>query len=79
MRALAIVPLLLSALPAYAQHEGHSQAQMQDHSQHRMEVQPASPGAMPASPLPEPTAEERAAAFPDLGGMDMSTHMQENP
>jgi copper resistance protein B len=30
-------------------------------------------------PLPSPTPEERAAAFPDLGDMDMSLHMDDNP
>ena len=79
MKALAIVSLLAFALPAYAQHEGHSQTQMQDHSQHQMEAEPASPTPASDSSLPEPTAEARAAAFPDLGGMDMSTHMQDNP
>lgn len=79
MKAFAIIPLLLFALPAHAQHEGHSQAQMQDHSQHQMEAEPASPTPTSDSSLPEPTAEERAAAFPDLGGMDMSEHMQDNP
>lgn len=77
MKKLAIIPLLLSALPAYAQHEGHGQAQ--DHLQHQMQAQPASRATTPDPTLPEPTAEEREAAFPDLAGMDMGEHMQENP
>lgn len=37
--------------------------------------------AKPPSPpaLPPPTAEERARAFPDLGGMDMREHMDDDP
>jgi copper resistance protein B len=38
----------------------------------------ARPGAAPTA-LPPPTPEELAAAFPDLGGMDMSLHMDDNP
>lgn len=33
----------------------------------------------PAHTLPPPTAEERAAAFPDLHGMDMRDHMDDDP
>ena len=76
----ALVPLLLAlfALPVHAQHEGHGQtAPPQDHSQHAIPTMPAAPPT--DSPFPEPTAEERAAAFPDLGGMDMRDHMDENP
>ncbi|HJR73612.1 MAG TPA: copper resistance protein B [Luteimonas sp.] len=62
---------------AFAQHEGHAGM---DHSQmgHAM---PAAEQAQPAqpSPLPPPTAEERAAAFPDLHGMDMRDHMDDDP
>ena len=77
MKTLAIALSALLALPAYAQHAGHAQP-VQDHSQHPMEAEREQPQATP-SPFPEPTAEERAAAFPDLGGMDMSDHMEENP
>ena len=59
MKAFVIIPLLAFALPAYAQHEGHSQAQRQDHSQHQMQAEPASPTATPDSSLPGPTPEER--------------------
>jgi len=38
----------------------------------------AAHGPVPAS-LHSPTPEERAAAFPDLGGMDMSLHMDDQP
>lgn len=74
-----LTPLLLAlfALPALAQHEGHGQAAAQDHSHHPMPTKLAAPAS--DSPFPEPTAEERAAAFPDLGGMDMSDHMVEDP
>lgn len=75
----ALIPLLLAlfALPAHAQHEGHGQPAPQDHSQHQM---PATPVPQPTDSLfPEPSAEERAAAFPDLGDMDMREHMVENP
>lgn len=78
MKALTIALLTSFALPAYAQHEGHGQPAPQDHSQHQVETKPEEPQAAP-SPFPEPTAEERAAAFPDLGGMDMRDHMEDNP
>jgi copper resistance protein B len=78
MKAIAPLLLVLLALPALAQHEGHGQQPApQDHSQHSM---PTAPIPQPNdSPFPQPTAEERAAAFPDLGGMDMRDHMDENP
>jgi copper resistance protein B len=69
------MPLLLAlaAMPVHAQHEHHQPS-----------PQPApapkpSPAPAPAPESPEPTAAERAAAFPDLGGMDMRDHMQEDP
>ncbi|NDK37447.1 copper resistance protein B [Pseudoxanthomonas gei] len=75
MKSPFVIPLLaLFAVPAHAQHAGHVQPAPQDHAQHQ------APASQPApSPFPEPTAEERAAAFPDLGDMDMSAHMQEDP
>jgi copper resistance protein B len=74
MKTLIALSLALFALPAHAQHDGHGQPAPQDHSQHQM------PASQPVDSLfPEPTAEERAAAFPDLGGMDMRDHMVENP
>ena len=77
MKLLIVLTLLLFAMPAHAQHEGHGQAPVVDHSQHQM---PATSQPMQAaSPFPEPTAEERAAAFPDLGDMDMRDHMVEDP
>lgn len=78
MKAFATLLLASLALPAHAQHEGHGQQPaVQDHSQHSM---PTTPVPQPDdSPFPQPTAEERAAAFPDLGGMDMSEHMVEDP
>ncbi|MEO6102513.1 MAG: copper resistance protein B [Pseudoxanthomonas sp.] len=75
MRTPVIALLLALAWPAHGQHAGHTPTTpVQDHSQHA-----PPPPATDASPFPEPTAEERAAAFPDLGGMDMSTHMVEDP
>jgi copper resistance protein B len=71
--------------PATAQqhqhgHEEHGQQEQQEQHGHDHSQQAKPPaGTVNASPFPEPTAEERAAAFPDLGGMDMSTHMQEDP
>ena len=71
---------------AWAQHEGHDMSQMQDMSnmpgmsaeEHaRMMQQAEVPSPSPA--LPPPTAEERARAFPDLGGMDMRDHMDDDP
>ena len=75
MKTIAILALSVFApLPALAQHEGHD---MQDHSMHATTPAPTAPAG--DSPFPEPTATQRAAAFPDLGGMDMSAHMQEDP
>ncbi len=77
-----IVACLLASLaaPAFAQHEGHAGM---DHSQmgHAMPAPEQAKPAKPAqpSPLPPPTAEERAAAFPDLHGMDMRDHMDDDP
>ncbi len=83
MKTLLALTAVLLALPAHAQHQGHPQSAPQDHSQHPLPAKaalPSMPAPMPIdSPFPEPTAEERAAAFPDLGGMDMSDHMQEDP
>lgn len=44
-----------------------------DHSSHERQNTSAPP------PLPPPTAEELATAFPDLHGMDMREHMDEDP
>ena len=64
------------------QHEGHDMSSMQDMSgmsaeEHAWMLQAPSPVPSPA--LPPPTAEERARAFPDLGGMDMREHMDDDP
>ena len=62
------------------EHEGHQPAPEtpRDHAGHA-----AHPGHTPRQappPLPAPTAAERAAAFPpDLEGMDMRAHMDDNP
>lgn len=37
------------------------------------------PAPRPSTVLPEPTAADRAAAFPDLGGMDAAAMMPEDP
>lgn len=68
-RALPLL-LALAAMPVLAQHEHH---------QPSPQPVPVAPPPPAASELPEPTAAERAAAFPDLGGMDMRDHMQEDP
>lgn len=74
--------LAIVAFPVWAQHGDH---------EHPPATAPAKPGtadtaARPAPttpsppPLPEPTAAERAAAFPaDLEGMDMRGHMDDAP
>ena len=79
MKTLSTLLLALFALPAQAQHEGHGQPALQDHSQHQMPTMPTQAPQPTNSPFPEPTTEERAAAFPDLGGMDMRDHMEEDP
>ncbi|SEL10620.1 copper resistance protein B [Pseudoxanthomonas sp. GM95] len=74
-------------------HAGHAMpAGMSMESMPGMDMPMAAPGAPPMdhnahhghsapmpAPLPAPTMEKRAAAFPDLGGMDMSLHMDDNP
>lgn len=55
-----------------------------DHSAHAgqpMPEQPPSVSPSPSSPsaLPPPTAEARAAAFPELHGMSMEAHMDDDP
>jgi copper resistance protein B len=92
-RVLASVCLLATAAPAWAQHaehpspspvpaghEGHDMSSMQDMSgmsaeEHARMMRVQSPSPV----LPPPTAEERAHAFPDLGGMDMRNHMDDDP
>ena len=73
MNPSRVLPLLLvfAALPVHAQHEHHQPSPQP--------VPAEKPSPAPASGLPEPTAAERAAAFPDLGAMDMRDHMQEDP
>ena len=73
------IACLLIASPAFAQHAGH------DHGQHPPMAMPApTPSETPAKTalpgfIPPPTPEEITAAFPDLHGMDMSSHMREDP
>ncbi|WP_162615893.1 copper resistance protein B [Solilutibacter oculi] len=73
------IACLLTASPAFAQHAGH------DHGQHPPMAMPApTPSEAPAKTalpdfIPPPTPEEITAAFPDLHGMDMSSHMREDP
>ena len=72
--ALATAILLSLAGPASAQqhrHSGHAQP-ARDADAHSHHVAP--------SPLPSPTAAERAAAFPaDFEAMDMRAHMDDDP
>lgn len=95
MKSFAIASLtgvLAVAAPAFAQHDAHthhvqdaSPAQEAHAPAHAHHGQPtladASQPSLPSpSPLPAPTAAERAAAFPaDLEGMDMRGHMDDNP
>jgi copper resistance protein B len=85
MKRPALACLLAFVAPAaWAQHEGHDMSQMQDmpgmgaEEHARMMQQQAQPPS-PSPALPAPTAEERAHAFPDLGGMDMRDHMDDDP
>ncbi len=79
MPFLAVFLLALAALPTQAQHAGHDQHAMQAPSKQDAVV----PAPKDAAPLPDfipaPTAEDMAAAFPDMHGMDMSDHMIEAP
>ncbi len=75
--ALALLPAF--AAPAFAQHAGHDTPLMTGMSTegHASMARAQSPPSDPALPLP--TAEERARAFPDLGGTDMREHMDDDP
>ena len=65
---------------AWARHEGHDMSQMQDMPGMSAEEHARMMQARAPSPaLPPPSAEERAHAFPDLGGMDMRDHMEDDP
>ena len=84
--ALFAVVAFGAALPASAQHDGHVHHHAQDASPapaaatHADQSHAATATQSPPSPFPTPTAAERAAAFPaDLEGMDMRTHMDDNP
>jgi len=83
-RTPALACMLAFAAPtAWAQHAGHDMPQTQgmpgmsaeEHARMMQQARPPSPS--PA--LPPPTAEERARAFPDPGGMDMRDHMDDDP
>jgi copper resistance protein B len=83
-RIPALACMLAVAAPtAWAQHAGHDMPQTQympgmgaeEHARMLQQSRPPSPS--PA--LPPPTAEERARAFPDLGGMYMRDHMDDDP
>ena len=75
--------------PVVAQHADHAPpAPAVEHSEHTEHAAPAPPArpsehadhvAPPAAPADAATADERAAAFPDLGGMRMGDMMLENP
>ena len=73
-RTPALACMLAFAAPtAWAQHAGHDMPQTQ--GMPGMSAEEPSPSPAP----PPPTAEERARAFPDLGGMDMRDHMDDDP
>ena len=89
---LAFVAPVVSA--QHADHSQHAMptAHTNDHDMSQMHDMSNMPGmsaeeharmmqqAAPPSPvLPPPTPEERAHAFPDLGGMDMRDHMDDDP
>ena len=67
---LRFAPMLLAclAIPAHAQHEHHHPT---------AQAQAASPA--PSQEYPALTPEQHKAAFPDLGGMDMRGHMDDDP
>jgi copper resistance protein B len=87
--AASITVAACTTLPAFAQHDAHAHhtqgaAPEQETDAHAHHGYPAPADAsqkLPTpSPFPTPTAAERAAAFPpELEGMDMRTHMDDNP
>ncbi len=66
LRCLFVLALMAISSP--------SAMAMEDHSQHRGMMHTAKE-EQPTTAMPEPTDEERAAAFPDLGGMDLRQMM----
>lgn len=81
-RECMLLVFMLASLPASAQHAGHA------HHEPKQPSVPVTRAAVdeenpPRAPLPDfiqaPTAQDRADAFPDLHGMDMSAHMREDP
>jgi copper resistance protein B len=94
MKALAaVLAAAFASTPVHAQHHAHAAQPadtMQAHGGHAPATQaldehaahaghPA-PAAQAPSPYPAPTAAERAAAFPpELEGMDMRAHMDDDP
>lgn len=93
-RFLAFVLLLAAAFRVEAQHEGHARhASPEDrpptattagdphdgHAKPDKGAGKASPPPSSPAPLPPPTPEELAAAFPDLHGMRMQDHMDDDP
>jgi copper resistance protein B len=85
LRPLAMAVTLLLSAAAVAQHEQHAppraevSAHSEEHSEHSEPSEHASHVADPAHELPEITAADRAAAFPDLSGMSMDGMMIEDP
>lgn len=80
MKRLAAAASILFASSSFAQHEGHVMPEPDVHpSTHQAGTPPVQTTQAP-SPSPAPTAAEYAAAFPpELEGMDMSAHMDDNP
>ncbi len=87
MRRAVLLIASLWTMAAFAQHDhtGHAATQPPP-ADTSTDAQPIDPehgkhvdASRPAFALPKPSAADIEAAFPDLHGMDMSSHMREDP
>ena len=72
---LVLACLTALSLPALAAEDPHAGHHGMDHSMHMHKTPEKQPKDHPGPEIPEPTDEDRAAAFPDLGGMDLRKMM----
>jgi copper resistance protein B len=73
LRLLLLVGLVVVAAPSAAQHEDHAPKSAEPADPHAHHAPVAAPV------IPRPSDADRAAAFPDLGGMTAEAHMAAGP
>ena len=72
---LVLACLTALSLPVLAAEDPHAGHHGMDHSMHGKRAPGAQTNDHPGPDIPEPTDADRAAAFPDLGGMDLRKMM----